>query len=160
MKNKNVANKQQKNVLCEHHSNLALLTTAVAMIAFMVLMVIYMGLMQGERFSQTKFDMALAIAPVAGVICWILAAVIGVVIAVKKKSYLVEYFIYSLFMGFALFFLFEPGKLGFIFDWLYPTGIFNAWSINAFWGTCIVSGVYFLLSIVWHSILGTPKKGK
>ncbi len=160
MKNKNVVKKEQKTVYCEHHSNLALLTTAVAMIAFMVLMLIYMGIVQGERFSQSKFEMALAIAPVAGVICWLLAAVLGVIIVGKKKTYLIEYFIYSLIMGFALFFLFQPGKLGFLFDWLYPTGIFAAWSVNAFWGISILSAVYFVVSIVWHSILGTPKKGK
>ncbi len=160
MKNRKPTEKQIKSIYCEHHSNLALLTTAIGMVAFMVLMLIYMGIVQGERFSQSRFDMALAIAPVAGIICWILAAVLGVVIAYKKKTYLTEYFVYSLFMGFALFFLFEPGKLGFIFDWLYPTGIFNAWSVYAFWGTCIVSAIYFITSIVWHSVLGTPGKNK
>ncbi len=155
MKNKNVTNKQEKNVYCEHHSNLALLTTAAAMIAFMVLLVIYMGFKNYQRL-----EMSIAVASFASIACWILAAVIGAVSVIKKKKYLVEYFIYTLFMGFALFFLFEPGKLGIIFDWLYPTGIFSAWSVNAFWGICIVSGVYFLVSIVWHSILGTPKKGK
>jgi len=157
MKKKQSENKQSKNLYFEHHSNLALVTTAFAMVVFMILLITNSAV-NVENFSQAKFNMALGVAPAAGIGFWILGAVMAVVVVTKKKKYLTEYVIYSLFMGFCLFFVFAPDKLGFIADWLQPTGLLT--SVNIYWGTTFVSVAYFVVSIVWHSILATPRKNK
>ena len=92
MKNKKATSRQIKNAYCEHHSNLALLTAAVAMVAFMVLLVIYMGEFQNMNYySYQKLEMSRGVSVGVGVASWIAAAVLSFVSVRKKKKYLVEY---------------------------------------------------------------------
>lgn len=159
MKNKKATSRQIKNAYCEHHSNLALLTAAVAMVAFMVLLVIYMGEFQNMNYySYQKLEMSRGVSVGVGVASWVAAAVLSFVSVRKKKKYLVEYIVYAVVIGFGLFFLYQPGNLGFIFKLVQKTSFGFAWTRNSYKLLCILSAVYFVVSIVWHSVLSTPGK--
>ena len=156
MKNRKPTDKQIKNVYLEHHSNLALLSTAVAMVSLMIFMLLYMGTL--GNVTPERAVMAYSVAPVIGVACWIIAAVLCLVIAVKKKIYLIEFAVYSLIMGFGLFFIYNMPA--FFYNNFKNTYIVANWAKSLFVGMLTVSAVYLVVSVVWHLILATPKKKK
>lgn len=158
MKNRKATEKQIKNIYCEHHSNLALLTTAVAMITFMVFMLIYMGTFQSGNYSMSKVDMAMGVAKVVAVACWIITAGLCVLIATKKKKYLVEYAAYSLVMGFGLFFMYNMPM--FIYNAFSKFAFARSWAKTVFTALSLLSAIYFVVSVSWHLVLATPGKSK
>lgn len=156
MKNKKSTDRQIRNLYCEHHSNLALLSTAVAMVAFMVFMLIYMGTL--GNVSPQRAVMATSVAPVIGVACWVISAVMFLVVALKKKKYLIEYAVYSLVMGFGLFFIYNMPM--FLYDNFKNAYLIANWAKCVFFAMVVVSVIYLLISVVWHFVLSTPKKSK
>ncbi len=159
MKNRKPTNKQIKNMACEHHSNLALLSTAVGMIAFMVLMLIYMGTFQSGNYSMNKMNMAIGVSTFVGIACWIVGAVLAVVAVLKKKKFLAEYIAYSFVMGFLLFFMYNMPA--FLHEALFKgTSIYNTRAVWLFRVASILAGAHFVISVIWHGILATPKKAK
>ena len=156
MKNRKPTDKQIKNVYCEHHSNLALLTTAIAMVTFMVLMLIYMGTM--GNVNPQRALMAYSISPVIGVVCWIAAAALCIIIATKKKKYLIEYAVYALVMGFGLFFMYKMPA--FVYTAFKGHAIATNWAKTVFLAVAAFGTIYVIVSVVWHLILATPGKSK
>ena len=156
MKNKKSTDRQVRNLYCEHHSNLALLSTAVAMVAFMVFMLIYMGTL--GNVSPQRAVMATSVAPVIGVACWIISAVMFLVAALIKKKYLIEYAVYSLVMGFGLFFIYNMPM--FLYDNFKNAYLIANWAKCVFFAMVVASVIYLLISVVWHFVLSTPKKSK
>ena len=79
---KNKENKNAKNLSCELHSNLMLVTTVVAMVVFVVLMLIYMGMRNPALIS-----LATGAASFGGLISWITAAALAYNSIKKHKKY-------------------------------------------------------------------------
>ncbi len=156
MKNRKSTDRQIRNLYCEHHSNLALLSTAVAMVAFMLLMLIYMGTL--GNVSPQRAVMATTIAPVIGVACWVLGAVMLLIVVLKKKKYLIEYAVYSLVMGFGLFFIYNMPM--FLYENFKNVYFVSNWAKCVFFAMVVVSVAYLVVSVVWHIVLSTPKKNK
>lgn len=159
MKNRKPTNKQIKNMSCEHHSNLSLLSTAVGMIALMVLMLIYMGTFQSGNYSMNKMNMAIGVSTFVGVACWIAGAVLAIISVLKKKKYLIEYIVYSFVMGFLLFFMYNMPP--FLHEALFKgTPIYSQRAIWLFRGASAIAIAHFVISVIWHGVLATPKKAK
>ena len=102
--------------------------------------------------------MATSVAPVLGVACWVLGAVMLLVVALKKKKYLIEYAVYSLVMGFGLFFIYNMPM--FLYDHFKNVYFVANWAKCMFFAMVAVSVVYLVVSVVWHFALSTPKKNK
>ena len=142
-----------KNERCEHHSNLALATTVVAMVCFVVLMFIYMSSHNpGGAVRPSEISVA------GAVISWITAAILAYNSVRKGKKYLLEYIVLLLVFGLGLFVMYDrPGFIralveGTYFQSNWARGIFKIVSV------CLVA--YSLVSIAWHIILATPRKSK
>lgn len=152
MKSKIPADKQIKKANYEHHSNLALITTALAMISFVILMLIYMG----ER-NPARIDLAIGTSKFAAAGLWIASAILAVQSVRKSHKYLIEYIVYMIVLGFGLFFMYDMGFLYHIFG---GTTFAYKWARNLFKVLSVISAVYFLISVIWHVVLATPRKSK
>ncbi len=153
MKNRKPTNKQIKNETCEHHSNLALITTVVAMISFVVLMIVYMG-----DHNPARIEMAFTASRVCAAGFWIAAAVLAVKSVRSRIKYLLEYIIYMIIVGFGLMFMYNMPH--FVYELLEGTKIGMNWARAIFKGLSLLSVVYFLTSVIWHLVLATPRSAK
>ena len=117
-----------------------------------------MGTFQSGNYSMQKIDLAMGVAKVVGVACWIITAGLCVIIATKKKKYLAEYAVYSLVMGFGLFFMYNMPE--FIYKAFYNFKFIHSWAKTIFAGLSVLAVIYFLVSVTWHVVLATPKKNK
>lgn len=152
MKTKLTYEQQIKKANCEHHSNLTLVTTAVAMITFVVLLIIYRG-----ESNYLMIDMATSMATAIPVITWIAAAILAVKAVKTKKKYMAEYIIYMIVMPFGLFFMYNMPA--FAIKLMNKIGV--AYSSRIILkAEAIVAAVYFVVSLTWHIILATPRKSK
>ena len=151
MKNRKNTDKQAKHLMCELHSNLMLVTTTFAMLGFVVLMLIYMGMK-----NPTQSGLATSTAQVSGILSWIAAAVMAVRSVKSHKRFLCEYVVYLIIMGFGLTFMFNiPMMLmGLVYYRLHITN----WAQLVHFGLSVVTGVFFAVSIIWHGILANPKR--
>jgi len=153
MKNRKPTNKQMKNERCEHHSNLALITTVVAMISFVVLMIVYMG-----DHNPSRIEMAFTASRVCSVGYWVAAAILAVKSVKTGAKHLLEYIIYMIIVGFGLMFMYNMPH--FAYELLEGTRLGMNWARAIFKGLSLLSVVYFLTSVIWHLVLATPKRGK
>ena len=138
---------------CERHSNLALLTTVMAMVGFVVLMFVYIG----ER-NPAHWSLVRNMSKICAVIFWIAAAAFAVNAVKKKKPFLAEYVIYTIIIGFGLFFMYT--RPGFLRNVLEGTYLQENWASGIFKGVSILLVIYAVVSIAWHVILATPRKSK
>lgn len=146
-------NRQIKNERCEHHSNLALVTTVVAMIGFVSLMFVYIG----EHNSAN----ALAIITAScylGIAYWVAAALTAYRAVKKAHKYLVEYVVFLLVFGFGFFFMHNMPE--FVYNIIAGTALAGNWARSVFKALAILLAAYFVVSVGWHVILATPGRGK
>lgn len=137
----------------EQHSNLALFTTVMAMVGFVVLMFVYMG----ER-NPANWLLVRNASKVCGLIFWICAAFFAVNAVKKRKKYLAEYVIYTVILGFGLFFMYtRPVFLRTLVEGTYFDG---NWAGGVFKLISVMLVVYSFVSIAWHVILATPRKSR
>ena len=151
MKTRKPTDKQIRNERCEHHSNLALLTTVVAMIGLVVLMFVYMG-----DHNSANIGLVISASKYCAAAAWIGAAVFAWNAVSKKKKYLLEYIIYLLVLGAGLFFMYSMPD--FVYELIKGTYLSRNWARSIFKVTAISLVVYSLVSLVWHVILATPRK--
>jgi hypothetical protein len=151
MKKKISAEKQLKNAYCEKHSNLALITTALAMISFVVLMPVYMG-----DHNPMRVSLALGASKAGGVLAWIAAAVIIFVSVKGGKKHLAEYAVYLIIMGIGLFFMYNMPM--FVYNLIKDTRFAFNWARNIFKILSAISAVYFVVSVIWHVVLASPDR--
>ena len=99
--------KTNKNVSQELHSNLMITTTFFSMVGFALLMVISM--------SMRNYNLAMLtikIASFGGVVAFAVSAYLAYMAVKNKFTYLLEYIIYCMILGFGLIFMFNvPGFL-------------------------------------------------
>lgn len=150
MKKKNAGNRQE--VSCELHSNLMLVTTSVAMLGIVVLMIIYMAMK-----NPSLITLATGAARFGGIAAWIAAALLAFNGVKKNKKYFVEYMVYCLIMGFGLTFMFNVPFFARYFVFKY--NITN-WAHNSLIALTALTGVFFAVSIVCHGVLASPKRKK
>ncbi len=151
MDRKKTLSKHIRNERCEHHSNLALLTTVMAMVSFVVLMSVYMG-----AHNPANLELALGAAKYCAVAFWIGAALFAYNGVKKKKKYLLEYIVGTLVMGFGLFFMYDrPALIGRLVQGTYLQA---NWANGIFRGLAVLLVVYSFVSIAWHVVLATPRK--
>ena len=149
MNKKNSGNRQE--VSRELHSNLMLVTTTVAMLGFVILMLIYMAMK-----NPALLNLATGAARFGGIAAWIVAALLAFNSVKKSKKYFLEYIVYCLIMGFGLTFMFNvPFSMAFI----YKHNITN-WAHNTLIALFALTGVFFAISVAWHGVLASPKRGK
>ena len=153
MKKKISEEKQLKNAYCEKHSNLALVTTALAMVSFVVLMLVYMG-----DHNPSRVSLALGASKVGAVAAWIVAAVITFVCVKKGEKHLAEYAVYLIVMGIGLFVMYNMPM--FVYRLIKDTRFAFNWARNIFKILSLISGVYFLVSVTWHMVLASPRGNK
>ena len=150
---KKSSDKLMKHEKYERHSNLALLTTVMAMVGFVVLMFVYIG----ER-NPAHWMLVRNASKVCAVVFWIAAASFAVNAVKKKKKFLLEYIIYTIIIGFGLFFMYiRPRFLATIVEGTY---LESNWASGVFKGISILLVIYSFISIAWHVILATPRKSK
>lgn len=152
MKKKLSAETQMKKANYEHHSNLSLITTTVAMISGVVLLLIYRG-----ESNYLMIDMAMSLATVIPVISWIAAAILAVKAVRTKKKWMAEYITYMIVMPFGLFFMYNMPD--FAIKLLTKMGIVYS-SRLVIKLEAIVTAIYFVVSLAWHIVLATPRKAK
>ncbi len=149
MDRKKKVNKYIRNERCEHHSNLALITTVMAMAGFVMLMFVYIG-----EHNPANVELAMAASRYFGVALWIGAAAFAYNAVKKKKKHLIEYVIYTLILGFGLFFMYNRPNIfvniveGTFFEGNWASGVFRVLSVSLV--------LYALVSIIWHACLGNP----
>lgn len=145
--------KQMKNIKYEHHSNLALITTVMAMIGFVVLLFVYVG-----QHNIANPELVVNGTLYCGVAAWIGAAIFAFNAVKKGKKYLTEYIVYLLVLGFGLFFMYNqpdfvaPLVKGTYFEYKWAKGLFSVLSFGVV--------IYSVTSIAWHVILATPGRCK
>lgn len=149
MNNKKNANKNNY----EHHSNMALLTTVIALVSFVVLMIVYMG-----DHSPQKAEMAVAASKFCAVVYWLIAALLSYNAVRKGKKYLAEYIVYMIIMGFGLLFMYNMPM--FAYELLKDTFIATNWARVIFRVLAIGSVIYSAVSIGYHMFLATPRRTK
>lgn len=148
--------KNKKNAVInsyEHHSNMALLTTVIALASFVVLMIVYMG-----DHSAQKAEMAIGASKICAVIYWLGASVLSYNAVKRGKKYLVEYIIYMLITGFGLFFMYNMPM--FVYELLKDTVIATNWARAIFRVLAVGSVVYSGISIGYHMYRATPGRTK
>lgn len=153
MKTRKLTDKRIKMLKCEHHSNLALMTTVIALTSFVVLMLVYMG-----DHSAARVGMAIGASRLCGIAFWIAAAAFAVNAVRKNKKYLIEYIIYMIILGFGLFFMYSMPS--FIYPVIEGTIIASNWARGIFRVLAVGSVVYFIISVGYHLVLATPGKNK
>jgi len=153
MKIRKPTEKKMKVLKYEHHSNLALLTTVIALISFVVLMLVYMG----DRTPQ-RIDMAIGASKFCAIGFWVAAAIFAVNAVRKNKRYLLEYIIYMIILGFGLFFMYSMPA--FIYSLIKDTMLGLNWARAIFRVLSVGAVVYSIVSVLCHVILATPKKNK
>jgi hypothetical protein len=147
------SDKLMKHEKYERHSNLALLTTVMAMVGFVVLMFVYIG----ER-NPSHWLLVRNLSKVCAVVFWIVAAAFAVNSVKKKKKFLVEYVIYTIIIGFGLFFMYtRPSFLRPIVEGTY---LQQNWASGVFKIIAVMLVIYSFVSIAWHIVLATPRKSK
>lgn len=145
MKNKKTADR--RHLSCELHSNLMLVTTTVAMICFVALMLIYMGM---RNSSLPEFTTACS--RVSAVAAWAAAAVMAVKAVKRKVSYFTEYIIYLVVMGFGFMFMFNMPVF------LYTRFHITNWAGLSIRALTVLTGIFFAVSVVCHGILANRGK--
>ncbi len=146
---KNKENKNAKNLSCELHSNLMLVTTVVAMVVFVILMLIYMGMRNPALIS-----LATGAASFGGMISWITAAALAYNSIKKHKKYFLEYIIYLIITGFVFAFMFN---VPFSMVFMNKHHLTN-WAHDSLLALTIVNGVFFVVSVIFHAVYANPKK--
>lgn len=149
MKNKKYTEGQ--NLSRELHSNLMLATTIIAMLGFVVLMLIYMGMR-----NPSVMSLATGAARFGGIAAWFAAALLAFNSVKKQKKYFLEYIIYLIIMGFGLTFMFNAP---FSMNFMYKHNITN-WARNSVIALVALSGVFFVASIAFHGVLASVRKKK
>lgn len=148
MKNKDNKNKI-KNISCELHSNLMLITTVISMLIFVVLMLIYMGMRNPALVS-----LAVNSAKYGSVATWITAAALAYSSIKKHSKYYLEYIVYLIVAGFVLVFMFNvPFSMVFlnkhhITDWAHKSLIILT----------AANSIFFVVSVICHAVFANNKK--
>ena len=150
---KKSSEKIMKHERCERHSNLALLTTVMAMVGFVVLMFVYIG----ER-NPAHWLLVRNASKICAVTFWIAAASFALNAVKKKKPFLAEYVIYTIIIGFGLFFMYTRPM--FMRSLVEGTYLQENWAGGIFKGMSILLVIYSVISIAWQVILATPRKSK
>lgn len=150
MDNKNTNTKI--DVSRELHSNLMLVTTSVAMIGFVVLMLIYMAMKNPGLIA-----LATGTARFGGIAACAVAALLAFNSVKHNKKYFIEYMIYCLIMGFGLTFMFSVPF--FAMPLVLKFNITN-WAHNSLIVLMALTGVFFVVSIICHGVLASPKRKK
>ena len=145
--------KERKNERCEHHSNLALVTTVMAMIGFVSLMFVYIG----EHNSANAAAIVTG-SCYLGVAYWVAAALTAYRAVNKGHKYLLEYIVFLLVFGFGFFFM--HAMPAFVYNMIAGTALAGNWARNVFKFLAVILGAYFIVSVGWHVILATPGRGK
>lgn len=153
MKIKKSTNKQLRNERCEHHSNLALFTTVMAMIGFVVLMFVYIG-----DHNPSNIGLAQTASKYCAAAFWVAAAFTSYNAVRKKRKYLIEYIIYMLVLGFGLFFMYSMPD--FVYEMIKGTYFGGNWARGVFKVLSVSLVIYSLVSIMYHIVLATPAKKK
>ena len=150
---KKVKEKNLRNEHCEHHSNLALLTTVMAMACFVVLLFINMA-----THNPLGAIRPWEIAQIACVIYWVAAALVAYNAVRKGKKYLAEYVALFVFFGLGLYLMYNrPAFMRALVEGTYFQGNWGK-GIEVMWSAILV--VYSVVSIAWHVILATPVRKK
>lgn len=147
------SNRQIKNERCEHHSNLALVTTVMAMIGFVSLMFVYIG-----EHNAAGASMIVAGSRYLAIAYWIAAAITAYRAVKKSKKYLAEYIAFLIVFGFGLFFMHAMPE--FVYDIVKGTYVGGNWARVVFKALSVILVVYFVVGVAWHVFLATPRKGK
>lgn len=137
----------------EHHSNMALLTTVIALASFVVLMIVYMG-----DHSPQKAEMVVGASKLCAVIYWLISAFLAFGAVKKGKKYLAEYIVYMIITGFGLFFMYNMPM--FIYELVKDTVIATNWARGIFRVLAIGSVIYSGVSIGYHMYRATPRRTK
>ncbi len=137
----------------EHHSNMALLTTVIALVSFVVLMVVYMG-----DHSPQRVEMAIGASKLCAVLYWAGAAVLSFNAVKRGKGYLAEYIVYMIIIGFGLFFMYNMPM--FVYELLKDTVIATNWARGIFRVLAVGSVIYSGVSIGYHMFRATPRRTK
>ena len=137
----------------EHHSNMALLTTVIALASFVVLMIVYMG-----DHSPQRVEMAIGASKFCAVLYWLISAVLSYSVVKKGKKYLTEYIVYMIITGFGLFFMYNMPM--FMYELLKDTIIATNWARGIFRVLAIGSVIYSGVSIGYHMFRATPRRTK
>lgn len=141
--------KDTKNILCELHSNLMLATTVVAMLVFVILMIIYMG-MKNPALAET----AIGAAKFGSVLCWVATAILAYNSIKKHTKYLLEYIVYLIVAGFVFLFMFNAPFNGFF---MVKHGL-NNWAHDSLIVLTVLNGIFFVVSVVIHGVFANRKK--
>ncbi len=126
-----------------------LITTIIAMLGFVVLMLIYMGMR-----NPSLINLALSAARAGGVAAWICAAAMAFNSVKNHKKYFLEYIVYLIIMGFGLTFMFNaPFSMNFMY-----THKINNWARNTIIALGALSAVFFIASVACHAVLAGSRK--
>ena len=140
-----------KHVSQELHSNLMITTTFFAMVGFALLMVISMSMRNYNLVMLT-----IKIATIGGIAAFAVAAYLAYRAVKNKFTYLLEYIIYCMILGFGLTFMFNVPA--FLVNFVMKYSI--SWASYSLAGLMILTGVFFVGSVAWHGVLASPKRRK
>lgn len=132
----------------ELHSNLMIGSTFAAMIGFVVLLLI-----NTASKNPSLYDITVSASVWSGVASWVIAAVFAYKAVKEGKKYFLEYIIYSLLMGFGLFFMHNVPF--FALSFVLKFGI--QWAQWTFRVLLALTGVFFFGSIAWHGIMASHR---
>lgn len=142
-------NTNKNNLSKELHSNLMLVSTSVAMICFVALMLIYMGM---KNTALPEFTTSCS--RVCAIVVWVSAAVMAYRAVKRKKSYLLEYVVYFILMGFGFMFMFNMPAF------LYVKFHITNWATMVFRTLMVLTGLFFAGSVAIHGVLASKVKKK